>query len=291
MYAASPKDVEPIMLPKLLFVDDEPTIRITLSAVLELRGFQVTVAATVAEGLAYIMAEKYDVLIADLNIGEPGDGFTVVSAMRRTQPDAVTIILTGFPAFESALRAIREQVDDFITKPADLNELVTTLRTRLERRQKHEPKVSKRLRQIILENKGNILEDWLREVENVPEIRSVRLSRDQRMNNLPEILDDLIRSHDPEADLRKRDLGNEAALKAAVIHGIRRREQQYTVPMVLEEGRILQHVISDCTRRNILSIEISFLISDLSEIADHIHMLVGVSVKSFLQTDPQPRAA
>src|SRR5512146_1430979 len=290
MYAASPKDAEPIMLPKLLFVDDEPTIRITLSAVLELRGFQVTVAATVADGLAYIMAEKYDVLIADLNIGEPGDGFTVVSAMRRTQPNAVTIILTGFPAFESALRAIREQVDDFITKPADLNELVTTLRTRLERRQKREPVVSKRLRQIILENKDNIVEDWLRAVENVPEIRSVRLSRDQRINNLPEILDDLLRSHDPEIDLKKRNLGSEAALEAAAKHGVRRREQQYTVPMVLEEGRILQQVISDCTSRNILSIEISFLISDLSEMADHIHTLVGASVKAFLQTDPQPRA-
>lgn len=70
--------------------------------------------------LALITAEKYDVLISDLNIGHPGDGFTVVSAMRRTQPEAVTLILTGYPAFESVLRAIREQVDDFLTKPTDV---------------------------------------------------------------------------------------------------------------------------------------------------------------------------
>ncbi len=73
------------MQSKLLFVDDEPTIRTTLSAVLKHHGFQVTVASTVAEGLSCIMAEKYDILISDLNIGEPGDGFTVVSAMRRTR--------------------------------------------------------------------------------------------------------------------------------------------------------------------------------------------------------------
>jgi YesN/AraC family two-component response regulator len=90
----------------------------------------VTGAATVPEGLALIAAEKYEILILDLNIGQPGDGFTVVSAMRRTQPEAITIILTGYPAFESALRAIREQVDDFITKPADMEELLTNLRQR-----------------------------------------------------------------------------------------------------------------------------------------------------------------
>src|SRR5262245_37745362 len=64
--------------PKLLFVDDEPGIRLTLSAILERNGFQVTVAATVAEALALISAQKYDILISDLNIGLPSDGFTVV---------------------------------------------------------------------------------------------------------------------------------------------------------------------------------------------------------------------
>jgi DNA-binding response OmpR family regulator len=274
------------MQPKLLFVDDEPTIRTTLSAILEQQGFQVTVAATVAEGLSYIMEERYDILISDLNIGEPGDGFTVVSAMRRTQPEAVTIILTGFPAFEAALRAIREQVDDFITKPADLDELVATLRMRLERRRKHAPLVARRLRQLILENKRNIIEDWFRAVENVPEIRSVHLSRDQRINNVPEVIDELLRGHGME-----RNIGSETALEAAARHGIRRREQRYTVPMILQEGRILHLVISEYTRRNILSIDISFLISDLGEVNDLIHKLLHEAVKAYLQKDTQPTAA
>ena len=46
----------------------------------------------------------FDVLLSDLNIGQPGDGFTVVSAMRRVQPKAATFILTGYPDFDTACR-------------------------------------------------------------------------------------------------------------------------------------------------------------------------------------------
>lgn len=118
---------------KILFVDDEPGIRLTLPAILEGAGFQVVVAATVPEALSIIGTQKFDVLISDLNIGNPGDGFTVVSAMRRTQPDAVTFILTGYPAFETALEAIRQQVDDYLVKPADVEELVNNIRAKLNR--------------------------------------------------------------------------------------------------------------------------------------------------------------
>jgi DNA-binding NtrC family response regulator len=48
------------------------------------------------------------------------------SALRRVQPDAVTVILTSYPAFQAALRAIHEQVDDFLTKPAEPANLIKT---------------------------------------------------------------------------------------------------------------------------------------------------------------------
>src|SRR5438270_5967579 len=92
-------------------------IRRTLPEILRREGFEVTVAATVPEALEQIQREQFDILISDLNIGEPGDGFTVVSAMRRSQPQAATFILTGFPDFDTALKAIRSQVDDYLVKP------------------------------------------------------------------------------------------------------------------------------------------------------------------------------
>jgi YesN/AraC family two-component response regulator len=75
------------------------------------------------------MQQKFDVLIADLNISMPGDGFTVISAMRSAQPEALRLILTGFPDFESALRAIQEQVHEYVIKPAEIDELVAKIRT------------------------------------------------------------------------------------------------------------------------------------------------------------------
>ena len=87
--------------PKILFVDDEDSIRLTLGMYLEDQGFSVTSVATVPEALKLITHQPFDVLIADLNVGQAGDGFTVVSAMRRTQPRAVTFILTGYPAFRN----------------------------------------------------------------------------------------------------------------------------------------------------------------------------------------------
>jgi len=86
--------MEPV---RVLFVDDEPGIRLTMPQILRQQGLRVRAVGTVSHALAEITSAQFDVLISDLNIGQPGDGFTVVSAMRRTQPKCVTIILTGYP--------------------------------------------------------------------------------------------------------------------------------------------------------------------------------------------------
>ena len=121
---------------RVLFVDDEPSIRLTLPPVLEGHGFDVTTAASVSEALAEIRASRFDILLSDLNIGEEGDGFRVVSAMRSAQPRCVNVILTGYPAFESAVQAIRSQVDDYLVKPADVTTIIEVLRDRLASRRK-----------------------------------------------------------------------------------------------------------------------------------------------------------
>ena len=124
------------VMPKVLFVDDDLPIRELWSEILGKEGFEVKTASTVAESLRLITSEKFDVVISDLNIGEPSDGFTVVSAARRVQPDAVTLILTGYPAFQAALRAIQEQVDDFFTKPAEIQHVLDSIRRNALRRER-----------------------------------------------------------------------------------------------------------------------------------------------------------
>jgi DNA-binding NtrC family response regulator len=119
---------------ELLFVDDEPSIRLTLPPILQERGFHVQVAASVSEALAAIKAHSFDVLLSDINIDRESDGFTVVAAMRQANPDCVAILLTGYPAFETAVRSIRTEVDDYFKKPADVDAIVSAIDRNLHAR-------------------------------------------------------------------------------------------------------------------------------------------------------------
>jgi ActR/RegA family two-component response regulator len=120
---------------RLLFVDDEPSIRLTLPAILQNHGFDVCVAATVNEAISEIAKKEFDVLLSDLNIGSERDGFDVVKAMRQAHPQCITILLTGYPAFETAVEGIRHQIDDYVVKPADIESLVKLMNDKLIARQ------------------------------------------------------------------------------------------------------------------------------------------------------------
>jgi DNA-binding NtrC family response regulator len=119
---------------RILFVDDEASIRLTLPRVLEQHGFKVNSAATITEALAEISRQHFEVLISDLNVGKAGDGFRIVSAMREQQPRCIIVILTGYPLFETAVEAIQHQVDEYVVKPVDVDELVRCLRRRLAKK-------------------------------------------------------------------------------------------------------------------------------------------------------------
>ena len=120
---------------RILFVDDEPSIRLTLPPVLEQHGFEVKAAGSVAEAVQHIEVSVFDVLISDLNVEQSGDGLHVVTAMREKQPHCITFILTGYPGFESAVDALRLRVDDYVVKPVDVDTLITTLRKKLDKKQ------------------------------------------------------------------------------------------------------------------------------------------------------------
>ena len=111
----------------LLFVDDEDSIRLTLTPILKKHGFEVTAVANVSDALAQIDLSKYDVLVSDLNIEKPGDGFAVIAAMKVRQPTCANIILTAHPDFDTAQQAIRLSVADYFIKPVNVDELLSTI--------------------------------------------------------------------------------------------------------------------------------------------------------------------
>ncbi len=265
--------------PTILFVDDEENIRSTLGQLLQSYGFNVETAATVPEALALIAQSRFDVLIADLNIGHPADGFIVVSAMRRTHPDSLTFILTGYPDFETALEAIRQHVNDYLIKPTPIEELIDKIKAGLATRRPHQQAAKpKRVHDVIEQNKDSVVNEWVKRANANPELMSVGLSEFDRKDHVPELLDEAVA-------LARGHRTREERKASAARHGTLRHKQGYSVPMLISEARLLQDVIAECVRRNLLVIDMSHLVSDLTNMWDTITTQLQESARAF--TDEQ----
>lgn len=265
------------MAPRILFVDDEPGIRLTLAPILERHGFAVTTAGSVPEALEFINRQAFDVLLADLNIGQPGDGFTVVSAMRRVQPEARTFILTGYPDFESALQAIRGQVDDYLLKPTDVPTLLHAIQSRLERRRPRAPETPmKRVSELLRESTEEIVTSWLREARMHPELRLLPGGDEQRTMFVHELVQMLA----DRVDTAAKQLPETAeALGAA--YGRQRAEQGCHIPLIVIEVRLLQRVISYVLQHNLIRMDLSTVISDMLEIGEALQEHLEFAIRAY----------
>jgi DNA-binding NtrC family response regulator len=112
--------ISPSTLHKVLLVDDDAAVRDMMTSTLQHKGFKVVSAANATEALKHIATESFDVLLTDLDMPNPGDGFTVVTAMRHSQPDALTLLVSGYPDVQSAMAAILLEADEIIVKPFEM---------------------------------------------------------------------------------------------------------------------------------------------------------------------------
>ena len=264
----------------MLFVDDEKSIRLTLPAILEQQGFEVSVAATVPEALGIINQREFDVLLTDLNIGSPADGFILVSAMRRVQPSAATFILTGYPDFQTALEAIRKQVDDYFTKPADIPMLVSTLRDKARHPRACGQPPCKQAWHVILENSDKIIDRWLQAVAADRRLSAVRISKQERIDHLPLLLNDLANA----LESGETQVAAES-LSAAAVYGAERARQGYTIPLLVAETRILNSVIGAVLQENLLVMNLSTLIPEALKIGEYLQALLEEFIRTFQTTE------
>jgi DNA-binding NtrC family response regulator len=112
--AAKIKGVEQ---PKILVVDEDEQVRTSVEKVLEAKQVQITTTARVDEALYLIDTEPFDVLLSDLHMTEAGDGLAAVSAMHNKNPDALTLVYTGYPELRQALDAILLRSDEASANP------------------------------------------------------------------------------------------------------------------------------------------------------------------------------
>lgn len=116
---------------RVLLVDDDDAVLDMMRQSLESKGFEVVAVGGVTEALKYIATANFDVLITDLHMPNAGDGFTVISAMRHSQPAALTMLLSGFPDVKRAMEAIILEADEIVVKPVEIKQLAEMVRERL----------------------------------------------------------------------------------------------------------------------------------------------------------------
>jgi signal transduction histidine kinase len=121
------------MPPRVLIVDDEESVTITIAAILEMDGYSVATALRGADALDMIAAEEFDLVLTDLRLDD-FDGMEVLAAARRRSAETVGIVITGYASIESAVTALREGAYDYMLKPADVEDLRATVARGIERR-------------------------------------------------------------------------------------------------------------------------------------------------------------
>ncbi|HEV2708323.1 MAG TPA: response regulator [Pyrinomonadaceae bacterium] len=153
-------------LTRLLVVDDEESVALTISEVLRLDGFEVDMASSGADAAERLHRCTYDLVLTDLHM-DGGDGLSVLEEIRRHTPFTIAIVLTGFASVESAIAALRQGAYDYLVKPCIIDELKLTVRRGLEHR-----------RLMIAEQEARAsLEQLNRELERRVEQRTAELQR------------------------------------------------------------------------------------------------------------------
>ncbi len=262
---------------RVLLVDDDGDLREILCIILEQGEFEVQTAANVNEALKLIGCGTFDVLVSDLHMPHEGDGLTVVSAMRHSNPAAVTFIFSAHPEMKKAAAAILAQTDEIIVKPGAVWNLVAVIRDRLKTGAVIAPELVS-VATILEEDAELTIKNWLARVDGERHILTVRMDDEKRSAHLPQLFRDLV------SRLRiPLPLGTHALKSpAAVQHGLLRREQGYTAAMMVEESRMLQVSIFQTLQNNLKRVNFSLLMIGVMTIADEVDSQLAQAMASYI---------
>jgi DNA-binding response OmpR family regulator len=265
-------------------VEDNDDVRTVFQEGLEGHGFEVVSASTVTEALRLISVEQFDVLLSDLHLPDAGDGFTVVSAMRHTQPRAVTIVISGYPALQEAVTAILLEADEVLVKPIGLKEVIEIIQKKLSHPADRISVKKERVSAILERDSDPTIQNWMSRVHGNEELTAISLNYQERTGHLPLLVSDLVRR------LRLAPNAKVPVSRAARDHGVLRRKQGYTVPMVVEKSRILQVSIFNTLQKNIGSVDFSTLLLDVMTIADEVDSQLKQAMVGFMESPPSRSA-
>ena len=110
----------------LLIVDDDKSFLQRLARAMEGRGFTVTTAESVGEGLLQVEKAAPAFAVVDIRLGKD-NGLDVISAIKKRRPEARAIILTGYGNIAAAVKAVKLGAVDYLAKPADADDVAAAL--------------------------------------------------------------------------------------------------------------------------------------------------------------------
>ncbi|MFH1904946.1 MAG: response regulator [bacterium] len=119
---------------KVLIVDDDPNITKSLQVIMQKEGFIARAVSSGEEAIEDVKKDSPDLILLDLAM--PGlSGIEVLKCIKTFEQEAIIVILTGHPSFESAAEAIRCGAYDYIIKPYDINEVLFTVKRAIEKKE------------------------------------------------------------------------------------------------------------------------------------------------------------
>src|SRR3954471_5524163 len=129
---------------RILLVDDEMAILLTLKAILEMNGFEVETANSANEAVNKLGTAEYNMVITDLRMEQEKSGFDVIRFAKKQAYNPATAILTAFPTLGDNWR--QEGANQLLVKPVGTDELIRQLESLLITHEDSKPKHNKKAR-------------------------------------------------------------------------------------------------------------------------------------------------
>jgi len=118
---------------KILVVDDEPNVLITVQAILQAEGYDVDAIGDAELALESIREHQYDLVLTDLKMPKV-DGLGIVAEVRKSSPNTVCVMMTGYASVDTALEAVQLGAYEYLLKPVEVAELKMAVSRSLERK-------------------------------------------------------------------------------------------------------------------------------------------------------------
>jgi len=133
---------------RILIVDDDETIRKTLRAILEEKGYKVDAVDTGRKAIKKTKTKFYNLALIDIRLPDM-EGVKLLLRMKETTPKMRKIIITGYPSLKNAIEAVNKGADSYVIKPLNINEILTLIEKHLKKQREEQKFTEEKVAEFI----------------------------------------------------------------------------------------------------------------------------------------------